>query len=84
MKLAEDNTDIVVRLYEYQRRKTHVTLRMAFDVRKVWEVNLMEEDPRPIPVANSEVNLEFDPFEIKTLRLERASSSGSRENAGQR
>jgi len=84
VKLAEDNTDIVVRLYEYQRRKTRVTLRMAFDVRKVWEVNLMEEDPRPIPVANSEVNLEFDPFEIKTLRLEQAMSSGSRGIAGQR
>ncbi|MCK4516854.1 MAG: hypothetical protein KAU31_16445, partial [Spirochaetaceae bacterium] len=57
-------------------------LRMAFDVRKVREVNLMEEDPRPIPVANNEINLEFDPFEIKTLRLERAGSSGSRGIAG--
>ncbi len=82
VKLAEDNSDIVVRLYESQRRRVHTTLSMAFDVHEVWEVNLMEEDKRPIPVSHNSVNLEFDPFEIKTLRLERAGSSGSRGIAG--
>ena len=74
VKLAEDSTDIVVRLYECQHHGTRAILTASFDVRNAWEVNLMEEDAKPIPVADNAVELEFGPFEIKTLRLERVDS----------
>jgi alpha-mannosidase len=77
VKLAEDGEDIIARLYESRRRKTSAVLRVGFDVHDVQEVDLMEEGGRPLPLAGNQISLEFEPFEIKTLRLSRTMSPGA-------
>ncbi len=43
--------------------------RLEFD-RAVRQTNMLEEDPKDIPLRNGCVKLYFRPFEIKTLRCE--------------
>ena len=51
-------------------------LRLAFSVASVAAVNLLEEDPRPLPVVDSAVELAFSPFEIVTLKVTPQDTSG--------
>jgi alpha-mannosidase len=69
VKHAEDGDDLVLRLYESTHAQARVLVRFGFAIQAAAEVNLMEEDPRPLEVAGDGVALELRPFEIKTLRL---------------
>ncbi|GHU02513.1 alpha-mannosidase [Spirochaetia bacterium] len=73
IKKAEDNDDIILRLYEYQNKRTDVVLNFHDKYRKICECDLME---RPLDVSvlgeNADrVSLLVQPYEIKTLRLAR-------------
>ncbi len=82
VKLAEDGSgDVVVRLYEAFGGRRRVGLRPGFSVRAVSEVDLLEDadaealDGRRALAGVAEdgrVELELRPFQIVTLRLERA------------
>ena len=69
VKQAEEGPDVIVRLYEAAGRATEATLRCGFPVSTVAEVNLLEQSPQPLAVADGTVALSLRPFEIKTLRL---------------
>jgi alpha-mannosidase len=69
VKKAEDGNDIIVRLYEAEHKAAHARLRFGFPIRAAAEVNLMEEEARPLTVRSEGVTLEFRPFEIKTVRV---------------
>jgi len=73
VKRAEDSDDLIVRLYETAGTRVRTALRVGFDVSGAWATDLMEEHPTPVPVSDGAVELRFDPFEIVTLRLARAS-----------
>ncbi len=69
VKRAEDNDDLIVRLYE--ANGTCAKTRVSFDlpVKSVALVNLMEEEPKKLKLEKQGVNVDFKPFEIQTLRL---------------
>ncbi|SBN61263.1 alpha-mannosidase [Curtobacterium sp. 9128] len=74
VKLAEDRSgDVIVRLYEgLGGRATDVGVDFGFDVASVAQVDLLE---RPLGAswdAGSPVSLTLRPFEIVTLRVQRA------------
>jgi alpha-mannosidase len=69
VKKAEDGDDVIIRLYEAERRGTSATLCFGFPVKSVVEANLMEEELEPLEVEDGAVTLTFEPFEIKTLRV---------------
>jgi len=74
VKLAEDRSgDVIVRLYEgLGGRATDVGVDFGFDVASVAQVDLLE---RPLGTswdAGSPVSLTLRPFEIVTLRVQRA------------
>jgi len=70
VKKAEDSEEIIVRLYEAAHRNTAVTIHFSQPVETIEEANLMEESVQALPVKNkNEVKLEFQPFEIKTLKI---------------
>lgn len=73
VKLAEDGRGIIVRLYESQRRRGTATLRASFAVAAAWKTNLLEEEQQQLDVAGSVVQFSVRPYEIITIRLERAS-----------
>jgi alpha-mannosidase len=72
VKQAEDSGDLIVRLYECARSSARATLRFGFPVAEVAEVNLMEEEIGALALAEDAVTLEFQPFEIKTVRVRAA------------
>ncbi len=70
VKFAEDDEDIVLRLYECERTLTACTLLLNEDF-TVYECDMLEENPRLIG-KGKEISLSFRQFEIKTLRLHKA------------
>ena len=69
VKRAETGDDLVVRLYESQGMRVRTRLHSAFRIARAWEVDLMEENERDKPAETDGVELAFDPYEIRTLRL---------------
>jgi alpha-mannosidase len=72
VKQAEDSPAIIMRLYESAHSGVTTSLRFGFPVQSVEEVNLMEETLAPLPFNEGAVQLTFQPFEIKSLKITRA------------
>ena len=69
VKKAEDGDDVIVRLYETDRRGVVARVRFGFPVSAAAEVDLLEEHRAPLDVDDDGVTVVFLPFEIKTLRV---------------
>jgi alpha-mannosidase len=61
--------ELVLRLYESLGGSCRTTVRFSRDLTAAAETDLLEENPRPLPVPGRNLCLEFRPFEIKTLRV---------------
>ncbi len=68
VKLAEDGSGIVLRLYECtgRRTKTKVT---ANGIKSAQLVSMTEQDIEPLITENSSFELTFKPFEIHTVKV---------------
>ena len=88
VKPAEDGSgDVIVRLYESMRTSTRTELRTSLPVESVAETNMLEEPELELGMADGRVasgssekatrhgriELDFRPFEIKTLRMRMSS-----------
>jgi alpha-mannosidase len=71
VKQAEDDDDIVIRLYEATGATVAAKLSFGMPVSAVAESDLMETPLRDLALADGGVALTFGPFEIKTLRVTR-------------
>ncbi len=60
----------VLRVYEATGRATSAKIRLSGQIAAAEEVNLMEDPGRKLPVADNTVELNFHPFEIKTIKLQ--------------
>jgi alpha-mannosidase len=70
VKRAEDDDDVILRLYEAHRRGATAHLRLGFEVTAAAETDLLEGQPAPLAVEDGRLlTLAFRPFEIKTVRL---------------
>jgi alpha-mannosidase len=70
VKPAEDGSqDIILRLYEALRSATRCMLSSSLPVRSASQVNMVEEPHAALAWQNGQVELDFRPFEIKTVRL---------------
>ena len=69
IKRAEDGNGIIVRFYEFQRKRGDVRLECGFPIAKAWHSNLIEDDQEEIAVEGQHVDLFIKPYEIVTLRL---------------
>lgn len=71
VKAAEDiDNAYVLRLYECERNTTSCTIALP-NARRVTVTNLLEEDGTELPIVDGKVNVEFHPFEIKTIVVEK-------------
>ena len=70
VKKAEDNDDTIIRLYEFENRRTDVYLRLHKKAAKIWLCNLMEERETLLAENSQEFDLIADPFGILTIRVE--------------
>jgi alpha-mannosidase len=71
VKPAEDGSHkaIVLRLYEALGAKTRTRLVTSLPIQAAFKTNMLEEALESIEMVDGELNLEFRPFEIKTLKL---------------
>lgn len=72
VKRAEDGDELVVRLYETAGTRLRTKLRPGFPVSAARLADLLERDEEPLDLGGGAVELEFGPFEVKTLKLTRS------------
>ncbi len=71
VKAAEDvENAYVLRLYECERNATACLLDVP-GAKAVYETNMLEEDKVELAITDGKVELNFHPFEIKTILVER-------------
>ena len=70
MKRAETGDGLILRLYESFGGKAKARIRVAEGYTRAFLVNLMEENPLPLPIEDGCICLEFGTFEIHTVLLE--------------
>ncbi len=84
IKISEDNiiceaikpaelieNAFVVRLYEAERNKTACTVKLDESIKKVYIANMLEDKKEELPIIDGSISLEFRPFQIMTLLMER-------------
>jgi alpha-mannosidase len=59
----------VLRLYEAEGRPTMAKIRLTPQIVSAEEVNLMEDPGRKLAATDNSLQLDFRPFEIKTVKL---------------
>ncbi len=69
IKRAEDGDGIIVRLYESQRKRGQVQVKMGCAVDSAWVTNLLEENELALGVVNDSILLNLKPYQIVTLRI---------------
>ncbi|MDF2944130.1 MAG: Alpha-mannosidase [Herbinix sp.] len=71
VKLAEDQSGIILRMYECENAftKAHVTLGAVANVESIEECNLLEETSNQIPMSNDGFDITIKPYEIKTYKI---------------
>jgi alpha-mannosidase len=70
VKPAEDSSgDIIIRLYEALRMATRCNLTTSLAVKSAEEDNMLEKAQAGLIAVNGKIELDFRPFEIKTVRL---------------
>jgi alpha-mannosidase len=70
IKLAEDGSkDIIVRLYDAKRNFTHCTLSTPLPIIEASQTDMLERFQSALSVSKGKIELDFRPFEVKTLRL---------------
>lgn len=70
VKRAEDGRGLILRLYEAARATCATRLRFGFPVDAAFEVDLLERPLKSLEIdQQSLIELVFQPFEIKTIRL---------------
>ncbi len=69
IKRAEDGDGIIIRLYESQRKRGQVQIKLGFAVESASETNLLEENQSELSVENDSIQLKLKPYQIMTIRL---------------
>ena len=70
VKPAGDKSgDVIVRLYEAKRTATCCVLSSSLAIASAHAADMIENPQRPLKVAALGINLDFRPFEIKTVRF---------------
>ena len=71
VKEAEDNSGVIVRLYEVENKRSHVTLTACGNIKSVVETDLMEKElcGSQVKADGRTFNFEIKPYEIKTFKV---------------
>jgi len=69
VKQAENGDGLIVRLYESQRKRGQVQVKMGSVVDSAWVTNLLEENESALGVENDSIILNLKPYQIVTLRV---------------
>jgi len=66
--------DLILCLYETCHAGARTTIHFGIPVAAAWVIDLMENPLHNISVVDNTRQLEFQPFEIKTLQMKRTAT----------
>lgn len=69
LKRAEKEDALIARLYEPYGKSTIVQLDIPISVTEIHETDLMENSVEKLELSDNKLELQFDAFEIKTLKI---------------
>lgn len=69
VKLAEENEDIILRLYESFGKRTRAELSVSTEIKEAWECDLLEQPEHKLDKKDDKLQLSLKPYEIKTVRI---------------
>ena len=69
IKKAQDGRGYIIRVVEEEQKRGLRSLKLGFDIEKVYECNMIEEDKEEISVCDNEFEFMLKPFEVKTFRV---------------
>jgi len=64
-----ESSDLVLRLYESMGTKTRAKLTTSLPLKSTSQADMLENELEALAIKDGEIELEFRPFEVKTLRL---------------
>ncbi len=70
VKWSEDGKALVLRLYEAEGARTCCRLTLGVKATRAAAANMLEEEQGELAIIDNGLELEFRPFEIKTVRVE--------------
>ncbi|MFC4619744.1 alpha-mannosidase [Camelliibacillus cellulosilyticus] len=70
VKQAEDGTGFIVRLYETAGAHAKAEIVFDFIIKSAVETDLMENETRAIHYEDRSISVAFNPFEVKTIKIE--------------
>ncbi len=69
IKKSEDGDGTIIRLYEYENKRSDVTIKWNGELEAVYECDLMENNIAEVSVDGDEFSFQVKPFEIKTFKI---------------
>lgn len=69
VKQAEDGNGTIIRMYEYDNRRTKVTLSYPSKFKLIEETNLIEQAGKAVAQNGDSYEFTIKPYEIKTFRI---------------
>ena len=70
VKKAENNDNIIVRMFDCYNKCENATLTFGFDIKKAYICDLLENAESELEVVNNTVTVPVKNFEIVTVMLE--------------
>lgn len=69
VKKAEDSEELIIRLYEFQNKRSNVTLELFKEIESAMECNLMERDIESADFELNQIKFQIKPYEIKSFKI---------------
>lgn len=69
IKKAQDGRGYIIRVVEEEQKRGLRTIELGFNVERVYECNMIEEDKAEIPCEGNSFEFNIKPFEVKTFRV---------------
>lgn len=69
VKKAEQSDDLIVRIVERHGADSELTLRLNRPFQKATSCNLLEREDEELPCRSGEINIQIQPYEIRTFKL---------------
>jgi len=69
IKRSEDESNLILRLYETEGKKTQGEIRLHKKIKEVQETDLLEKNIRKLELSGNRIRFNIEPFEIKTLKV---------------
>lgn len=69
IKKSEDGKGIIIRLYEYENKRSDITIKWNSELEAVYECDLMENIIDGVKAEGGKFNFSIKPFEIKTFKI---------------